>query len=80
MFGFIKRKKKKDTPLTEIPETQASATATEITENPAQPELSQSLEKTRRGFADTMTDFLLGKKTSTRQCSTISRNACYAPM
>lgn len=67
MFGFIKRKKKKDTPLTEIPvtdtsETQAPSTTTEITANPVQPELSQSLEKTRRGFADTMTDFLLGKK------------------
>ncbi len=56
MFGFIKRKRK-NTPESAQPtaETQASSE-----ENVS--ELSRSLEKTKRTFADGMADFLLGKK------------------
>ena len=56
MFGFIKRKQKN------APEAAQSTfeTQTSSTENVS--ELSHSLEKTRRTFADGMADFLLGKK------------------
>jgi fused signal recognition particle receptor len=56
MFGFIKRKQKKASPaINALPETQSSA---EVSAS----DLSLSLEKTRRTFADGMADFLLGKK------------------
>ena len=56
MFGFIKRKQKN------APEAAQSTSErqTSSTENVSQ--LSHSLEKTRRTFADGMADFLLGKK------------------
>jgi fused signal recognition particle receptor len=62
MFGFIKRKRKN------VSDT--APTATETTTPAAEPvsteakaaDLSHSLEKTKRSFADGMADFFLGKK------------------
>jgi fused signal recognition particle receptor len=56
MFGFIKRKQKNAPEATQS----TSETQTSSAENVSQ--LSHSLEKTRRTFADGMADFLLGKK------------------
>ena len=50
MFGFNKRKKSDQNPVP----PDASA--------PAEQDLAEKLSKTRRGFADGMADFLLGKK------------------
>ncbi|NOQ90591.1 MAG: signal recognition particle-docking protein FtsY [Gammaproteobacteria bacterium] len=70
MFGFIKRKQKKEAP-------ESSAKNTADSQNPAvappqnlagdtnadkAADLSHSLEKTKRTFSDGMADFLLGKK------------------
>jgi fused signal recognition particle receptor len=56
MFGFIKRKQKNTTQTA----TSEAETQTSPEEKPS--ELSHSLDKTRRTFADGMADFLLGKK------------------
>jgi fused signal recognition particle receptor len=56
MFGFIKRKQKN------TPETAQSTAETQTSSEENVSELSLSLEKTRRTFADGMADFLLGKK------------------
>ena len=70
MFGFIKRKQKKQTPASAESSTPSttdsqqpvadSAASDSITSGST--ELSHSLEKTRRTFSDGMADFLLGKK------------------
>jgi len=55
MFGFIKRKQKKESQTsTTSPETQSADAGTS--------DLSLSLEKTKRTFSDGMADFFLGKK------------------
>jgi fused signal recognition particle receptor len=55
MFGFIKRKQKKESQTpTASPEAQSAEAGT--------PDLSLSLEKTKRTFSDGMADFFLGKK------------------
>ena len=56
MFGFIKRKQKN------TPETAQAPSETQTSSEENVSELSHSLEKTRRTFADGMADFLLGKK------------------
>ena len=56
MFGFIKRKQKN------APEAAQSTSETQTSSTENVSELSHSLEKTRRTFADGMADFLLGKK------------------
>lgn len=55
MFGFKKRKQAENTPAK--PESVATD------ETAPQTELAEKLSKTRRGFADGMADFFLGKKT-----------------
>jgi fused signal recognition particle receptor len=61
MFGFIKRKQKKDKAADKVsPETLPHSDLSS-TENDSA-DLSKSLEKTKRTFSDGMADFLLGKK------------------
>jgi len=61
MFGFFKKRKQDTSPPgdqaapDQVSESQASGDSSAN-------ELSKSLEKTRRGFADGMADFLLGRK------------------
>jgi fused signal recognition particle receptor len=62
MFGLFKRKKKPETP-DDTPETPKAPAGHDLpAESAHETDLSQSLEKTRRGFADGMADFFLGKK------------------
>jgi fused signal recognition particle receptor len=56
MFGFLKRKQKN------TPETAPSSAETGSSTEDKAADLSHSLEKTKRTFADGMADFLLGKK------------------
>ena len=61
MFGFIKRKQKKDKVADKAStETLPLSDSTSAENTPA--DLSQSLEKTKRTFSDGMADFFLGKK------------------
>ena len=61
MFGFIKRKQKKDKVADKVStETLPVSDSTTAESNPT--ELSKSLEKTKRSFSDGMADFFLGKK------------------
>lgn len=56
MFGFLKRKQKN------TPETAPSSAETGSSTEDTTADLSHSLEKTKRTFADGMADFVLGKK------------------
>ena len=61
MFGFFKKRKQ----VTAQPVDQAAPAQVSESQVPAEApahELSKSLEKTRRGFADGMADFFLGRK------------------
>lgn len=61
MFGFIKRKQKKDKVADKVStETLPVSDPTTAVSNPT--DLSKSLEKTKRTFSDGMADFFLGKK------------------
>ncbi|NOR42653.1 MAG: signal recognition particle-docking protein FtsY [Gammaproteobacteria bacterium] len=61
MFGFIKRKQKKDKVADKVStETLPVSDPTTAESNPT--DLSKSLEKTKRSFSDGMADFFLGKK------------------
>jgi len=61
MFGFIKRKQKKDKAADKVsPETLPHSDLSSAENDSV--ELSKSLEKTKRTFSDGMADFLLGKK------------------
>ena len=61
MFGFIKRKQKKDKAADKASTETLSLSDARSTENDSA-DLSKSLEKTKRTFSDGMADFLLGKK------------------
>ena len=71
MFGFFKKRKQDkthtsgatgDNPAADSQAVVTRAVVTQADEDAAASELSQSLEKTRRGFADGMADFFLGRK------------------
>jgi fused signal recognition particle receptor len=61
MFGFIKRKQKKDKAADKVSTETLPHSDLSSTENDSA-DLSKSLEKTKRTFSDGMADFLLGKK------------------
>ena len=61
MFGFIKRKQKKDKVADKASTETLSLSDARSAENDSA-DLSKSLEKTKRTFSDGMADFLLGKK------------------
>jgi fused signal recognition particle receptor len=61
MFGFIKRKQKKDKSADKVSTEALSLSDARSAEN-GSADLSKSLEKTKRTFTDGMADFFLGKK------------------
>ena len=61
MFGFIKRKQKKDKAADKVSTETLPHSDLSSAENDSA-DLSKSLEKTKRTFSDGMADFLLGKK------------------
>ena len=61
MFGFIKRKQKKDKSADKVSTETLSLSDARSAEN-GSADLSKSLEKTKRTFTDGMADFFLGKK------------------
>ncbi|RKZ64871.1 MAG: signal recognition particle-docking protein FtsY [Gammaproteobacteria bacterium] len=61
MFGFIKRKQKKDKAADKVSTETLPLSDVTSAENDSA-DLSKSLEKTKRTFSDGMADFFLGKK------------------
>ncbi len=61
MFGFIKRKQKKDKVADKVSTETLPVSDSTSAEN-SSTDLSKSLEKTKRTFSDGMADFFLGKK------------------
>ena len=61
MFGFIKRKQKKDKVADKVSTETLPLSDVTSAENDST-DLSKSLEKTKRSFSDGMADFFLGKK------------------
>ena len=61
MFGFIKRKQKKDKVADKV-STETLPVSDSTSAESSSTDLSKSLEKTKRTFSDGMADFFLGKK------------------